>query len=133
MMKVHIIKLKDLDFGTLTSTPVAGTASVNPFTGAVTTTGGVTAAGGTNTAANFETYGGPLQTLTINRGSYPVLTRSGGTQTMTVTALTLDGATTRFLNGAGLVVLNVGGTLAVGANQVPGTYAGTFTIFVTYQ
>ena len=133
IIPLTIIKFKDLDFGTLVPSSTAGTVTIDPYTSARSTTGGVTAFGGTPQAAQFETYGGPLQTLTVNRGPLPVLTRVGGTQTMNVTGLTLDGSTTRFLTGAGLVVLNVGGTMNVGANQVPGTYVGTFSILVTYN
>lgn len=109
-----------------------GTITINPNTDARTTTGGVTAAGGTPQAAQFYTYGGPLQTVQVNRGPLPVLTRVGGGATMNVTGLTLNGPTLRFLNAAGLLDLRVGGTLNVTANKLPGSYIGTFQIIVTY-
>jgi Domain of unknown function (DUF4402) len=73
-----------------------------------------------------------LQTLQVNRGPLPVLNRAGGGATMNVTGLTLNGPVTRFLNAAGVLDLRVGGTLAVGANQLSGSYSGTFQIIVTY-
>ncbi len=129
---LSLVNTGDLQFGSLIRGATAGTVIIDPVTDGRTTTGGVTAAGGTPTAARFVTYGGPLQTLQVNRGALPVLTRVGGGATMNVTQLTLDGPTTRFLNAAGVVNLKVGGTLAVAANQAEGVYAGTFTIIVTY-
>jgi hypothetical protein len=62
------------------------------------------------------------------------LTRSGGTETMSL------GGFNSSPNGAfqldtvtGQSSFTVGGTLTVGANQVPGTYAGSFTVSVEYQ
>jgi hypothetical protein len=132
IIPLTIIKFADLNFGNIIPSASAGTVAVDPFTGSVTLTGGVIAAGGPPNAAFFETYGGPLQTLTVNRGPYPVLSDGNG-HTMNVTQLTLDGSTTRFLSAAGLVQLHVGGTLQVGANQAGGNYTGNFLIYVTYQ
>lgn len=129
---LSLVNVTDLEFGTMISGPTAGTATVNAFTGGRTTTGGVTGVTNDSSAARFVTYGGPLQFIFVTRGPLPVLTRDGGTETMNVSGLTLDGATFRFLNAAGVVDLNVGGTLQVGADQEPGTYSGTFDITVTY-
>jgi hypothetical protein len=133
LQPLSIVKVVDLDFGNAIPGSTAGTIIISPTSGARVKTGGVTlAVGGTPVAAQFLTYGGPLQVIQITRGALPTLTRSGGGASMTVTQLTLNGATTRFLNAAGVVDLRVGGTLAVGANQSPGTYSGTFDITVTY-
>jgi Domain of unknown function (DUF4402) len=129
---LSIVNVTDLDFGIDISGPTAGTVVIDPNTDARSVTGGVVAAGGTPHAAQFYTYGGPLQTLQVNRGPLPVLSRSGGGATMNVTQLTLNGPVTRFLNAAGVLDLRVGGTLAVGANQLSGAYSGTFQIIVTY-
>jgi hypothetical protein len=129
---LSLLKLRDLDFATNISGVTNGTVIVDPTTDARTTTGGVTAAGGTPQAAQFYTYGGPLQNVQVNRGPLPVLNRVGGGATMNVTGLTLNGPTLRFLNAAGLLDLRVGGTLNVTANKLPGDYSGTFDIIVTY-
>jgi Domain of unknown function (DUF4402) len=129
---LSLLNLSELDFGNAISSATAGTIVINPNTGVRTTTGGTIAAGGTPQAAQFYTYGGPLQTVQVNRGPLPVLNRSGGGATMNVTGLTLNGPVLRFLTGAGLLDLRVGGTLAVRANQQEGAYAGTFQIIVTY-
>ncbi len=129
---LSIINITELDFGVMAAGTTAGTVVIDPTTDARTTTGGTAAAGGTPNAAKFLTFGGPLQTLQVNRGPLPVLSRVGGGATMNVTQLTLNGPTLRFLNAAGLLDLRVGGTLAVGANQLNGDYTGTFQIIVTY-
>jgi hypothetical protein len=129
---LSLLNLRDLNFANNISGTTGGTVIVDPTTDARTTTGGVTAAGGTPQAAQFYTYGGPLQNVQVNRGPLPVLNRAGGGATMNVTQLTLNGPTLRFLNAAGLLDLRVGGTLNVTANKLAGTYSGTFQIIVTY-
>ena len=53
-------------------------------------------------------------------------------QTIAMTAMTLNGAAIRFLTTAGALDLRIGGTLAVAASQMAGTYTGTFSITVNY-
>ncbi len=132
LVPMTLLKLVDLNFGDIASSATAGTVLINPFTAAITTTGGATAVGGAPTTAFFEFYGAQGQSFTITRGPLPVLIRSGGTQTMTVTALYLDGATTQTLGATGVFKLHIGANMNVGANQTNGTYTGTFTIFMTY-
>ncbi|MDZ7588852.1 MAG: DUF4402 domain-containing protein [Parasphingorhabdus sp.] len=132
LRRLSIVNTRALDFGTMISGTTAGTATVNPSTDLRTTTGGVTGAAADSQAAQFFTYGGPLQTLQVNRGPLPVLRRVSGTETMNVSGLTLNGPTLRFLNLAGVLDLRVGGILQVNANQAPGQYTGTFDIIVTY-
>lgn len=129
---LSIVNTEDLDFGTLLRGTAAGTVVIDPTNDARSVTGGVIAAGGTPNAAQFYTYGGPLQYVQVTRGQLPILNRVGGGASMTVTQLTLNGPTTRFLSSAGLLDLRVGGTLAVNANQQEGDYVGTFQITVTY-
>lgn len=129
---LSIVKLRDLEFGRLIAGATAGTVVINPVTDARATTGGVTAAGGAPLAAQFYTYGTANLVMQVTRGPLPVLSRAGGGATMNVTQLTLNGPTTRVLNATGLIDLRVGGTLAVGANQLSGSYSGSFNITVTY-
>lgn len=129
---LSIVKIQDLDFGTSAAGATAGTVVIDPDTNGRSTTGGVVAAGGAPNAAQFYTYGGPLQYVQVNRGALPTLNRSGGGATMAVTQLTLNGPVLRYLNSAGLLDLRVGGTLSVAANQLAGDYSGTFQIIVTY-
>ncbi len=135
LQPLQIINISDLRFGTILRGTSAGTVVINPNNDARTRTGpatGPTLVGNDGAAAQFLTYGGPLQFIQVNRGPLPVLTRQGGGGTMNVTQLTLNGPVNRFLNSAGLLDLRVGGTLNVGANQPSGRYSGTFDIIVTY-
>jgi hypothetical protein len=129
---LSIVKLRDLDFGTLLRSGTAGTVIINAASSARSTTGGVTAAGGTPQSAQFYTYATGNILLFITLGAPPVLNRVGGGATMPVTALTLNGPTIRLLPPAGLIDLRVGGTLGVAANQMEGSYAGSFPVTVTY-
>src|SRR5207253_8436902 len=52
LRSLTLLKVEDMDFGWLTVT-TAGTATVNPLTGAVSTTGGVLSVGGAPQAAWF--------------------------------------------------------------------------------
>jgi Domain of unknown function (DUF4402) len=125
---------RDLDFGRLIIATTAGRATVNPRTDVRTRTGGVTLApGGTPGAARFVVSGTPSRPVQVTLGTRPTLTRSGGTETMTMTALTMNGGVNRTLTAAGTLDLRIGGTLAVAANQVAGVYAGTFTVTVDYR
>ncbi|MEM1132235.1 MAG: DUF4402 domain-containing protein [Pseudomonadota bacterium] len=132
LQPLSIVNLSDLEFGTLISGDSAGTVVINPNNDNRTVSGGVTGGANGGAAARFLTYGGPLQFIFVTRGPFPVLTREGGSETMNVDLLTLNGSTFRFLDEAGLLDLRVGGRLNVGANQAPGRYSGTFEITVTY-
>ncbi len=125
---------RDLDFGSLIIATTAGRATINPRTDVRTRTGGVTLApGGTPGAARFAVTGTASRPVQVTLGARPTLTRSGGTETMTMTALTMNGGINRTLTAAGTLDLRIGGTLAVAANQVPGVYVGTFTVTVDYR
>jgi len=129
---LSVIKNSDMDFGTLVVTG-AGTAVINPVTSALSTTGGVTKSGTAAHPATFISTGSKNAVVLIRLPNNPItLTRVGGTQTMTVSNWTLDGATNRRIPGNATFMFAVGATANVGAAQVPGTYAGTFTITVQY-
>lgn len=128
-----VLKTDDLNFGGLIPSPVAGTATVNPVTGAVTTTGGVTAAPGATSAAAFVGVGTRRAPIIIRIPRNPItITRVGGTETMTVSNFTLDGNSTRHINAFEAFHFQVGARLDIGANQAHGTYVGTFDVTVQY-
>ena len=120
-----------------TTTPstsaTAGTATINPVTGVLTTTGGVTPVPGGVSPAVFLGAGSRNAPYQIRLPKNPItLTRSGGTETMIVSNWTLDGPTNRMVGANEAFSFNVGARLAVGANQADGTYVGTFDITVHY-
>lgn len=133
ILPAQITKLNDMDFGCLTVT-TAGTAVIDSNTDAVTSTGGVLFAGCSPHAAQF---GAVSPSRTVVRIQLPnkaaTLTRVGGTETMTLDTWSINGATTRNVTAHETFQFKVGGTLHVGANQVEGTYAGTFDVMINYN
>ena len=125
-------KLNDLYFAFLTVT-AAGTAVVNPNTDAMTTTGGVIYAGDVPYAALFEAVS-PVKNVVIIRipKVASIVTRVGGTETMTVDTWTLSGSSNRNIVVKQPFSFKVGGTLHVNANQVPGLYVGTFAVDIQF-
>jgi spore coat protein U-like protein len=127
-----ITRVGDLDFGYLTAAG-AGTATMNPNTGALTVGGGVQRIGGAPTPAHFQIASSATALLIIHIPTAAVtLTRVSGTETMTVTNWTMDGAAIQIMPTSGVLDIQVGGRLNVGANQKEGTYVGTLTVTVDY-
>lgn len=134
-----LIKTDDLDFGTMISGPTGGTVSIDAVTGARTTTGGVTPVGAGTQRAIFQGTGG-LLLITVSGSNSVSLTRAGGGATP-MTATLVRAAST---SGGGIALLGstllpsgvqtyyIGGTLTVPANQLEGSYSGTFTLTVNY-
>jgi hypothetical protein len=122
-----------LDFGTLITGATAGTVTINPRTDARTRTGGLTlVGGGTPGAARFTATGTPAVNAFITIGTAPVLTRVSGSETMTVSNMTLNGGRTRRIPASGVLDVRVGGRLNVAANQRDGLYSGSFNLTVEY-
>lgn len=125
-----IVNNVGLSFGNLGTGPFAGTAILNPTTGAVTVTGGVVNLGGTQTAASFTVTvpppGNPSFTIVLPTSA----TLTGpGSATMTVDTFTSDPPCCAGFGRS--AVVTVGATLHVSANQAAGNYSGTATFIVT--
>ena len=134
-----LIKTNDLDFGTLVSGPAGGTATIDPVTGARSTSGGVNPVGAGQQRAVFQGTGGFLL-LFVSGSNAVTLTRAGGgsmSATLSRAVSTSGGGITLLgpsatLFPSGVQTYYVGGTLTVPANQTPGDYSGTFTLTVNY-
>ena len=127
-----LILKDDLDFGTIGRTG-AGTVVIDPDTNVMTTTGGVVPLGGLPTAAAFIGAAGSASVVIIRIPNQPILiTRVGGTETMTVRDFTLQGQNKRALAKQESFEFRVGATLDVGAAQLDGTYVGAFDVTVQY-
>ena len=133
-----LVKVDDLDFGTIAAGTTAGTVTVNAVTGARSATGGATPVGTIAQRAVFQGTGGILF-ITVSGDTSVTLTRAGGGGTMTATlvrAATTSGGGIALLGGtllpSGVQTYYIGGTLNVGANQPAGDYSGTFTLTVNY-
>lgn len=129
---VSVIKNSDMDFGTLVVAG-AGTAVIDPLTGSLTTTGAVTKSGTAAHPATFISTGSKNAVVLIRLPTNPItLKRIGGTETLTVSTWTLDGATNRRIPGNTTFTFAVGATANIAAGQVNGKYVGTFTVTVQY-
>ena len=134
--RLSLLNTGPLDFGYLSSGATAGTCTIDADTGARTTTGGVTPLGGSFGAASFVGAGTPNRNVLIREPSGTItLTRSGGTETMTVSNFRVNGGngTSRKIAADGTLIFKVAGQLNVGANQRDGQYVGTFPVTVDYN
>ena len=130
---INVIKTTDLDFGYVSAGATAGTVVIDPETNLTTVTGGALLLGGGPHSAGFTGAAGSSNVVNIKIPKQPItLTRSGGTQTMTVSKFTLQGLDKRFAAKQVAFDFRVGATLNVGANQFDGTYLGTFDVTVQY-
>jgi len=129
---VTVLKLADLDFGSILVT-AAGTITLDPADNSVITTGGVVPLAGTRHAARFAGAASGNSVVNIKLPKQPItLTRVSGTETMTLVKLTLDGPDKRTMAKAASFEFKVGGKLNVAAGQADGTYVGTFNVIVQY-
>lgn len=131
MRPLTLLKLGNLDFGTLAVT-TGGFSTISPTSGLATLTGGLLQAGGTPAPARFRGTASRLS-LIIIRSSTPtvLLRRSGGTETLTLDNLTLNGSAIQLV-GDTPFDFAVGGRLTVPAGAVDGVYSATFDITIEY-
>lgn len=125
-------RIADMDFATLGVT-TGGTATINPLTGALTTSGGLIHLGGTPSPARYAGAASKRTVVNIRVPKTPVLlTRVGGTETLSVTNFTLDGQDKKDLADQEAFVFAVGAQIAVPAGTVEGVYSGEIDITVQY-
>ena len=130
---LSLVKTGDLLFGNLVSGSTAGTVTIDPNTGTRTSSGGVMLLGGSAGPASFTGVAGGPSLVYIQQPATPVtLTRVGGTETMQVNSLSIQGGQFRLFLRRQAFNFNVGGTLSVGANQADGDYVGTFAVTINY-
>ena len=131
---LSLVNTDSLRFGSIIPSATAGTVTINPFTEARTSTGGVTLVGATFSAAKFAGLSSNPSHLKIDvPNGLITLTHTNGVNTMTVGSFTLNGNKNDWVTSNEVFVFNVGGRLNVGANQVAGTYTGTFNVTVNYR
>lgn len=141
MTTLKIEKNTDLDFKQLAPSNLAGTVTMTNA-GARTGNANATPVGtGNGDAAKFTIVGVGGEAIDVKMvptdGIFDV-TKTNGTETMEVT---LDPDDVDIMNGitalpgSGTQVLTFGASIAVGANQLAGTYtnAAAFTLTVIYQ
>lgn len=90
---LSVVKTDDLNFGDLVAPATAGTATINASTDARSTANRVTPAGVMPKAAHFTAAGHVGAIALIALPTSISLTRSGGTETMTVSSISSNAAT----------------------------------------
>ncbi len=130
-------KSGNLVFGTIIPNAVGGTVVINPFGSGTRISSGVQVISSTYGPAAFTLSGESNITYAVTLPSNTTITKTDGTQTMMVDSFTST------LSGTGLVVtgklvgtegsFKVGGKLHVPANQLTGSYTGTFTVTAAYN
>jgi len=122
----------DLDFATLGVT-TGGTATINPFTGQMSVTGGLMPLAGTPSPARYAGAASKRTVVIIRIPRDPVLiTRVGGTETLSVANFTLDGQDKKALAEQESFTFAVGATVTIPAGTVEGLYTGEFDVTVQY-
>ena len=81
----------------------------------------------------FTVTGTPNANVVLTLPASATLTRSGGTETMSIGTFNSNPAGAFQLGGTGSANFSVGGTLTVASGQVAGVYNGTFSVSVEYQ
>jgi Mat/Ecp fimbriae major subunit len=126
---VQLTKFADLDFGTVAADSASGTVAL-PTTSNTRTCNVVTCVGTTAARARFQvTAATNGYVIAITNSPTASLTGPGAAMNLTLAT----SASTITFNSAALQDIFVGGTLTVGANQVAGTYSGTFNVTAEYQ
>lgn len=129
---ITIAKTVDLNFGAIAPSTTAGMVTVG-YDNSISGSEGVALIPqlGTHSSASFTVNGAANASFYVTLPSNAMLTLVDGTETMTVSSF--FHSATGMLNETGVEVFNVEATLAVGANQLPGLYEGTFEVTVTYE
>lgn len=138
---LEFIRVENLDFGTVIRATTAGTVTIAP-NGTRTKTGNVILIGTGFQPAKFAGMGTNNQNVDISLGAASIFATGPGAPMRVRTfvmgstptaVLTTNPQRFRINSATGIFTFPVGATLEVGANQVPGTYTGTWTITLNYQ
>ena len=134
LVPLTLVKIDDLDFGSVIRSSVAGTVTINPTTGLRSVAGGVTAVSGdAGNRAYFAGAGSPNQQVMLAL-SPPVELTSAAGDTIPVVGMTLDGPPIRSIDPTTRAFyVGVGGTLQIAADQPEGDYNADFWLTAIYQ
>jgi hypothetical protein len=131
LSSLTVTSTADLLFGQIAAN-TGGTVTVNAD--ATVASSGTLIATGSRSPAAFNVAGSPNAMVLVSLPTTPVnLTRSGGTETMSLGGFNTNPGGAFQLDGTGNGLFHVGGTLNVGNAQVAGAYAGSFQVSVEYQ
>ncbi len=127
---ITISTTEDLRFGDFFSGPTSGTVVVNT-SGVRSFTGGVTLLASMVSQARFLVTGKPGHSYAITLPG-PIQITSGLNSMQVDDFASIPGGI-GIIGGDGTHTIHVGARLNVGANQAPGSYAGTFDVTVAYN
>jgi hypothetical protein len=132
LLPLTLTKVDDLKFGTVVSSNVAGTVTINAKTGARTSAGGVTLVpSDSGQRGLFAWAATPGQPVDFDI-SYPATLDDGAGHHVQVAVLFLQNSST-ITNSAGIAQTGVGGSILISANQAAGTYTNTFDVTANYN
>jgi len=136
--KITLAKDVPMSFGEIVSNTVATDVTIgltNNLTIATGTNYATLFPGTTGTSATFLTTGevGRHYNITLPDDGSVTLTGPSGSVVMPVNDFETQTLTGNILNGSGQGTFSVGAVLTVGANQMAGTYNGTYPVTVTYE
>jgi hypothetical protein len=135
---ITLTKNSDLAFGTVVK-PTSGTntITIDETAGTRTKTGAGDAALATSTTsrAAFSVGGEGGQTFSITVPATATMTRSGGSETLTVNLVktAVSGTLSNSIGTAGTASFGVGGNFDVVSTTVSGAYSGSFNTTVAYN
>ena len=125
-------RVNDMDFGWLGVT-TGGTATIDPISGVLTVSGGLIPLGGTPSPARHAGAATKNTVVNIRVPKQPILiTRVGGTETLSVNNFTLDGQDKRTLAQSGSFIFAVGAQITVPAGTIDGVYTGEIDVTIQY-
>ncbi len=131
LRQIQLANTSDLDFATIISGATPSAVLIAP--NGASLCGPTLTCVGTPTAANFDIQGTNNAVVLVGGDNNVTLNGDlGGSMTA---ALIYSAASVTLTNGPGTVggSFQVGGELAVGANQESGNYVGTFNVTANYQ
>ncbi len=138
---LSFINYRNLDFGRVIPSAVAGSVTISP-TNTRTATAGIVPVGNDFQVARFAGMGAQNDRVRV-RISPSVISLTGPGPAMTVDNFLIGPEATlqqiggspnyRIIAANGVFWFSVGARLNVGANQPAGTYSGTFTATLDYQ
>lgn len=133
LIPLTLVKVDDLDFGSIVPSSVSGVVTINATTGARTFAGGVTGVpSAAGKRATFAGAGTPNQQVIVTVNPPANLADAAGDQ-IPVLGLTLDGPAVRTIDSTRAFFVGIGGSLQIAANQPDGDYSATFDVTAFYQ
>lgn len=139
-----LTKSADMSFGDIIPDDAASSTVTLAADGSISVAGGATTPGGNHGVGKFVLVGANATPVTVTHDTSLVLTRAGGSETMTVDNFTyqanvgtLSGVPTSGnvvvnLDATGNAEIDMGADLEVGIDQAAGTYEATMTLTAAY-